>query len=126
MLRGCGNDSTNVGYQIAFAWYDSRDYTNLYHGGSPIDGGVPIIPGGCDYAKWNERYVLTKGEHWRYANWQPRFNIPSKPADGYHYFVLDKQTYSGGQNEDPALHGPLTQQELAEWERRIPGEFREP
>jgi hypothetical protein len=125
-LVGCNGDSTNIGYQIAFAWYDSRDYTNLYHGGDPSVGGVPIIPGGCDYAKWNERYVLTKGEHWRYANWPGKFDIPPVPADGYHYFVLDKKAYQGRQNEDPALYGPLTQEELAKWERRIPGPFQEP
>ena len=125
-LAGCNGDSTDIGYEMAFAWYDSRDYTNLYNGGDPADGGVPIIPGGCDYAKWNERYVLTKGKHWRYANWDKKREIPPGKEDDFVYFVLDKASYNGGQEIDPALYGPLTQAEQTEWERRIPGQYREP
>lgn len=126
-LVSCRNgDSTDIGNEMAFAWYNSRDYTNIYNGGDPSEGGVPVLPGGCDYAKWNDRYVLTKGEHWRYANWPKKYHITTAPADGFHYFVLDKKTYGGGQEGDAALHGPLTQAELVEWERRIPGQYKQP
>jgi len=118
--------STDVGNELAFAWYGRHDYTNLYYGGSPHDGGVPVIPGGCDYAKWDDQYVLTKGKPWRYATWDTAHHIPAVPPGGFVYFVLEKKRYGGGQEIDPALHGPLTPTERAAWERRISGPYQEP
>ena len=40
--------------------------------------------------------------------------------------MIDKKRYDGRQELDPALHGPLTPQEQAEWERRIPGPYHVP
>lgn len=126
-LMSCRDgSSTDIGDEMAFAWYGSHDYTNIYSGGDPRDGGLPVIPGGCDYAKWDDRYVLTKGEPWRYATWNKKYRIPQVPAGGFIYFVLEKKLYGGGQEVDPALHGPLTQAEQAAWERRIPGPYQEP
>jgi len=111
---------------MAFAWYDSRDYTNIYNGGDPAEGGVPVIPGGCDSAKWNNQYVLTKGHYWRYAVRKKAFGIGQVPSTSMFYFIIDKKKYRGGQELDPALHGPLTQQQRVEWERIIPGRYRVP
>ncbi|GAA4036365.1 hypothetical protein GCM10022409_21590 [Hymenobacter glaciei] len=118
--------STDIGDEMAFSWYGSHDYTNIYHGGAPRDGGVPVIPGGCDSAKWNDRYVLTKGEYWRYRVRKDVFGIIHPPPDSLVYFVVDKKRYDGHQELDPALHGPLTKPEQADWERRIPGRYQVP
>ena len=123
ILTSCANGySTDVGDGMTFAWRDSFDYTNLYRG----DGTEPVIPGGCDSAKWNDRYVLTKGEYWRYRVRKDVFGIIHPPPDSLVYFVVDKRRYDGHQELDPALHGPLTKQEQAAWERRIPGRYRVP
>ena len=58
----------------------------------PTEGGVPVPPGGCDYANWNDRYVLTKGKHWHYASWPEKYQISTVPADGFHHFILDKKS----------------------------------
>ena len=123
-LAGCANGhSTDVGTGMVFAWANSPDYTNLYIG---EDHEQPVIPGGCDSAKWSSRYVLTKGKYWRYQVRKEAFGIAQVPPDSLFYFVVDKQEYRGRQEMDPALRGPLAPQELAEWERRIPGRFRAP
>ena len=85
-----------------------------------------MIPGGCDSAKWDSNYVLTKGRYWRYSVRRKEFHIVQPPADSLVYFVIDKKRYDGRQELDPALHGPLTPQEQAEWERRIPGPYHVP
>jgi hypothetical protein len=122
VLASCANGySTDVGDGMVFAWYDSLDYTNIYRG----EGTEPVIPGGCDSAKWNDRYVLTKGKYWRYSD-TLTWHITRVPADSLVYFVVDKKRYDGRQELDPALHGPLTRQERAEWERRIPGPYHVP
>jgi len=117
-LRACFSDpSLDVGNNMTFAYHNSRDYTNLYLG----DGTVPVLPGGCDAAKWNDRYVLTRGEAWRYTStnaWHVKWKAPT------YYFVVDTELYGGGQEGDPAVKGPLTEEELAAWNRRIPGSFR--
>lgn len=125
-LTSCTDgNSTEVGHNMAFAWYDSHDYTNVYYGGDPRDGGVPVIPSGCDSAKWNDRYVLTKGEAWRYID-NDVWHITQVPADSLFYFVVDTKRYEGHQELDPALHGPLTRMEQLEWEQRIPGPYHVP
>ncbi|HEX8506318.1 MAG TPA: hypothetical protein VF630_13200 [Hymenobacter sp.] len=86
----------------------------------------PSSPGGCDSAKWNSRYVLTKGAYWRYKVRKDALGIGQGPADSLFYFVVDKQQYRGRQELDPALHGPLTPQERTEWEGRIPGKYHVP
>ncbi|UOQ53981.1 hypothetical protein [Hymenobacter cellulosivorans] len=121
-LSGCNNGhSTEVGGKMTFAWQNSPDYTNLYIG----NGTEPVIPGGCDSAKWNSRYVLTKGRYWRYADnnaWQ----FAPAPPDSLVYFVVDKRRYQGRQERDPALHGPLSPQQQQDWEKRITGPYQVP
>ena len=122
-LAGCANgNSTDMGDGMTFAWQNSLDYTNIYRG----EGTEPVIPGGCDSAKWNDRYVLTKGEYWRYRGRRDVFGISYPPPDSLVYFVVDKKRYDGHQELDPALHGPLTKQQQADWERRIPGRYQVP
>ncbi|WP_046244907.1 hypothetical protein [Hymenobacter terrenus] len=121
-LASCANGyATDVGDGMTFAWRDSFDYTNIYRG----EGTEPVIPGGCDSAKWNDRYVLTKGKYWRYSD-TLTWHLTHVPTDSLFYFVVDKKRYDGHQELDPALHGPLTRQEQAEWERRIPGPYHVP
>lgn len=121
-LVSCANGySTDLGDGISFAWRDSLDYTNIYRG----EGTEPVIPGGCDSAKWNDEYVLTKGAYWRYRG-NSAWHITQGPADSTVYFLIDKKQYRGRQELDPALHGPLTQQQQARWEQRIPGRYRVP
>ena len=122
-LTSCADGySTDIGDGMTFAWQNSLGYTNIYRG----EGTEPVIPGGCDSAKWNDRYVLTKGEYWRYRVRKDVFSIIHPPADSTVYFVVDKKRYDGHQELDPALHGSLTPQEQAAWERRIPGPYRVP
>lgn len=122
-LTGCANGySTEVGDGMVFAWTNSLDYTNLYIG---ADSEQPVIPGGCDSAKWNKRYVLTKGAYWRYAN-NNAWHLTYVPTDSQFYFVVDKKRYAGRQELDSALRGPLTRREQAEWEHRIPGPYQIP
>ncbi|UOQ73199.1 hypothetical protein [Hymenobacter cellulosilyticus] len=121
-LSACDNGySTELGDNMTFAWQNSLDYTNLYIG----NGTEPVIPGGCDSAKWNSRYVLTKGRYWRYADnnaWQ----LTSVPPDSLFYFVVDKKRYQGRQERDPAVQGPLTRAQQLDWEKRIPGPYQVP
>jgi hypothetical protein len=121
-LTGCATGPTDVGDGMVFAEHDGAGYTGLYVG----NGTEPVIPGGCDSAKWNDAYVLTKGAYWRYRVRQKEFNITQAPADSLVYFVVNKKQYSGRQELDPALHGPLTRQERVAWERRIPGPYHVP
>ena len=121
-LASCANGySTTIGDGLTFAWHNSLDYTNIYRG----EGTEPVIPGGCDSAKWNNEYVLTKGSYWRYRG-SSAWHITPAPADSLVYFVVDKKRYAGRQELDPALQGPLTPAQRVAWEQRIPGNYRVP
>lgn len=120
-LSGCTAGPTDLGDGMVFAEHDGTGYTGLYVG----QGTEPVMPGGCDSIKWNDDYVLTKGLYWRYRDTSV-WHIAQAPADSLVYFVVDKRRYRGRQELDPALHGPLTSSEQAEWERRIPGPYHAP
>lgn len=98
--------STDIGGEMAFSWYGSHDYTNIYSGGDPRDGGVPVIPGGCDYAKWDDRYVLTKGEPWRYANWNKKCHIPQVPAEALSISCLRRSCTVEARKATPPCTAP--------------------
>ncbi len=120
-LASCTTGATDIGDGMVFAEHDGAGYTGLYVG----EGTEPVMPGGCDSAKWNDDYVMTKGLYWRYRDTSV-WHISQAPVDGLVYFVVDKKSYRGRQELDPALHGPLTRLEQAEWEQRIPGRYRAP
>ncbi|MCR5889950.1 hypothetical protein LRS06_19675 [Hymenobacter sp. J193] len=86
-------------------------------------GTLPVIPGGCDAVKWNERYILAKG-HCSYYVGRNEYSGKTLPASGDVYFLIDRQRYTRKQERDPGFSGPLTQEEAAEWEQKIPGPFQ--
>jgi hypothetical protein len=92
--------------------------TGLYIGGT-----VPVIPGGCDAVKWNEQYILAKGQRSYYVG-RNEYRDKVLPASGDVYFLIDRQRYTNRQELDPGFSGPLTQGEATKWEQKIPQPFQ--
>ena len=99
--------SIDLGQGFAFAFVDTRDYTNVYlH-------NLAVIPGGCDSVQWSDTHIVAKGNHQRYVS----TNETGKLA--FDYFIIGKKEYQQDdrQEQSSGFSGPLT---LTEVQQKMP------
>jgi hypothetical protein len=58
ILSSC-SQKNKINDNYKFCFYQNYDYSNIYW------GDLPVIPSGCDSAKWNDSYIVTKSKPWR-------------------------------------------------------------
>lgn len=75
---------------------------------------LPIIPGGCDEAKWDGDIIVARGQlHGHAYHWAPK--LPSE--EQRYYLIIHKAAYRMGpaaQELSEGFEGPLTQHDFEE------------
>jgi hypothetical protein len=106
-ITGC--DFTNyqrIDEDFKFGYTDRTDYTNVYC------GDLPVIPSGCDEAKWDGDIIVARG----LRRWHPYAWAPAQPGEGpMCYFIIHKTAYltnPAAQELSDGFEGPLTQREF--------------
>ena len=82
----------NIQRNFSFTYYENYDYCNVYF------HDLPVIPSGCDSAKWNEKIIVTKSNEWRCDSKQECF------------YIIDMKIYENDPRQDlsDGIKGPFT------------------
>lgn len=110
LLVTTGCDSTNyqrIDDDFEFGYTDRTDYTNVYcH-------DLPVIPGGCDEAKWNDSLIVACGrQRFTRYGWSPLANTAKGELL---YFIIHKTAYlqnTAAQELSDGFEGPLSEDEF--------------
>ncbi|SFQ82406.1 hypothetical protein [Hymenobacter arizonensis] len=104
-------DATNyqrIDEHFEFGYTDRTDYTNVYC------GGLPVIPGGCDEAKWAGDLIVARGLRSSHPyDWSPQAKAVPGPML---YFIIHKTEYltnTAAQELNDGFEGPLSEAEFS-------------
>lgn len=106
-LASCGK-RYHIKEHLYFTYYENTDYTNIYF------YDLPVIPGGCDSAMWNDSIIIAKGYFSRYLGLNSYENTNFDSINYYFFINIEEYQADPRQEMSSGFKGPLSPTQIEE------------